>query len=287
MTSKRKKRIVAFGLILTLLLALVIWTIWGNTALQTNEYTIKSDKISDSFDGFRIVHISDLHNAKIGKENQKLLDKISDANPDIIAITGDLVDRRHTDISVALSFTKKAVEIAPCYFVSGNHEAYIAEYDYLKSELEKQGVVVLDNGVFEIEKSGEKIALVGLKDPSFKYDHELKSATEFLKTSIKPFSLDKTFTVLLAHKPEPFDIYAECGADLVLSGHTHGGQFRLPFVGGVLSPDHTFFPEYDAGLFVKDDTSMIVSKGIGNSSVPVRFNNRPEIIVVTLQQSEN
>lgn len=282
MIIKSKRKVVVLGVVLALFLALVVWVVWGNTALEINEYTIKSEKIGDGFDGFRIAHLSDLHNTEIGKENGKLLEKLTESNPDIIVITGDLIDSRRTNISVALNFTKKAVEIAPCYFVSGNHESRISEYAYLESELKKQGVTVLDNKTAEIEKAGEKITLIGVRDPSFDFKGDFCDVDNFLKSSIEPLQT-KTFTVVLSHRPELFDIYVNSGADLILSGHLHGGQVRLPFVGGLLSPDPSLFPEYDAGLFTENDTNMIVSRGIGNSAIPIRFNNRPEIIVVTLK----
>ena len=282
MIIKSKRKVVALGVVLALILALVVWAVWGNSALEINEYTIKSDKISDGFDGFRIAHLSDLHNTRLAKQNGKLLKMLSDTNPDIIAITGDLIDSRRTNISLALEFTKEAVKIAPCYFVSGNHESRISEYDYLESELKKQGVVVLDNKTVEIGKSGEKIALIGVRDPSFDFKGDFCDVDNFLKSSIEPLQT-KTFTVVLSHRPELFDIYVKNGADLSLCGHLHGGQVRLPFVGGLLSPDPSLFPEYDAGLFTENTTNMIVSRGIGNSAIPLRFNNRPEIIVVTLK----
>lgn len=281
MILRRKKKVV-LAVIFILLLTFLVWVIWANFALETNEYTIKSEKIGDGFDGFRIAHLSDLHNTEIGKENGKLLKMLSDANPDIIVITGDLIDSRRTNISVALNFTKEAVKIAPCYFVSGNHESRISEYDYLESELKKQGVVVLDNKTAEIEKAGEKIALIGVRDPSFDFKGDFCDVDNFLKSSIEPLQTE-TFTVVLSHRPELFDVYVKNGADLSLCGHIHGGQIRLPFIGGLLSPDPSLFPEYDAGLFTENNTNMIVSRGIGNSAIPLRFNNRPEIIVVTLE----
>lgn len=284
MIIKSKRKVVVLWVVLALFLALVVWVVLGNTALEINEYTIKSEKIGDGFDGFRIAHISDLHNTEIGKENGKLLKMLSDTNPDIIVITGDLIDSRRTNISLALEFVKEAVEIAPCYFVSGNHESRISEYNYLESELEKQGVVVLDNKAAEIEKSGEKLALIGIKDPSFGYEPEFRDIDRFLRNATGQLQ-EETFTVVLSHRPELFDIYVENGADLILSGHLHGGQVRLPFVGGLLSPDPSLFPEYDAGLFTENNTNMIVSRGIGNSAIPIRFNNRPEIIVVTLAKA--
>ena len=128
----KKKRIIVLAVVAVIFLSLIIWTAWGNTALELNTYTVSSDRLPGAFDGYRIAHVSDLHNAEMGKDNEKLLDMLREAKPDIIAITGDLIDSRNTDIDIALQFTKAAMEIAPCYYVTGNHEARVSEFDKLK-----------------------------------------------------------------------------------------------------------------------------------------------------------
>ena len=129
----KKKKIIVLAVVAVILLAVVIWTAWGNTALELNTYTISSDRLPGAFDGYRIAHVSDLHNTEMGKDNEKLLDMLREADPDIIAITGDLIDSRNTDIDVALQFTKAAMEIAPCYYVTGNHEARVQLYLLMNS----------------------------------------------------------------------------------------------------------------------------------------------------------
>lgn len=286
MTAK-KKRIIALAVGAVLLLALIIWTAWGNTALELNTYTVSSEKLPKIFDGYRIAHISDLHNAKMGDDNENLLSMLREAKPNIIAITGDLIDSRNTDIETALQFTKEAVKIAPCYYVTGNHEARVGEYQSLKEGLNKVGVTILEDELTDIELSGEHIALLGVNDPSFNTDYLLDDDSDVIDTRLKQLTIETdTFTVLLSHRPELFDVYAENDMDLVLAGHAHGGQFRLPFIGGLAAPNQGLFPKYDSGLYTKDNTNMIVSRGIGNSLFPFRFNNRPEVILIELKSEK-
>ena len=280
----KKKRIIALAVVAAILLALIIWTAWGNTALQLNVYTISSDRLPEAFDGYRIVHVSDLHNAELGKDNEKLVDMLQEAKSDIIAITGDIIDSRNTDIDIALQFTKAAMEIAPCYYVTGNHEARVSEYDELKAGLIKQGVVVLEDATTEISLDGDTITLIGVNDPSNQTDYLFGDSKTVMNGKLQEIlDVENEFTVLLSHRPELFEIYADNNMDLVLSGHAHGGQFRLPFVGGLVAPNQGFFPRYDAGLYTEENTNMVVSRGIGNSILPFRFNNRPEVILIELK----
>lgn len=284
MTAK-KKRIIILAVVSAILVALIIWIIWGNTALELNRYTISSDRLPEAFDGYRIAHISDLHNAEMGKDNEMLLDMLREAEPDIIAITGDMIDSRNTDIEIAVQFVEQAVKIAPCYYVTGNHEARVSEYDTLKEALVEIGVFVLEDEQIEIERSGENITLLGVDDPSFRTDYLFGDSATVMKSKLQELKNDEsTYTILLSHRPELFDVYAESDIDVILSGHAHGGQFRLPFVGGLVAPNQGLFPKYDAGLYTEENTNMIVSRGIGNSILPFRFNNRPEVILTELQK---
>ena len=279
MTAKKRK-ITIFAVLTAILLVLIIWTIWGNTALETNYYTVSSDNLPETFKGYRIAHVSDLHNTEIGKDNEKLLSMLKEAAPDIIAITGDIIDSRNADVQTALEFAAEAMEIAPCYYVTGNHEARIPELRELKEGLAESGVIVLEDEGSELEQNGETITLFGVNDPSFSTDYLFGDSQSVMKDQLNS---ENGFTILLSHRPELFEVYADKSIDLVLSGHAHGGQFRLPFLGGIVAPNQGFFPEYDAGMFTEGNTTMIVSRGIGNSIIPIRFNNRPEIIVIELQ----
>ena len=251
---------------------------------RLNTYTISSVKLPESFDGYRIAHVSDLHNAEMGKDNEKLLSMLRDADPDMIAITGDLIDSRHTDIEVALHFIQEAVRIAPCYYVTGNHEARVNEYGKLKTGLKAAGVTVLEDTRVEIRLEDESITLIGINDPSYQTDYLFGDAQTVVNTKLAELNTDRDgYTILLSHRPELFDTYADHSIDLVLSGHAHGGQVRLPFVGGLVAPIQGLFPKYDAGLHAADNTNMLISRGIGNSLFPFRINNRPEVILVELR----
>ena len=266
-----------------ILLILIVWTAWGNAALELNTYTISSRGLPDAFDGYRIAQVSDLHNAEFGDGNQRLLDMLREAEPDMIAITGDLIDSRKTNIAVALAFAEEAVRIAPCYYVSGNHEARVPEYRELKAGLEAAGVTVLDDARVEIEISGKSITVIGVNDPSFHADYLTSDAAVMDRKLSELSSEDASFTILLSHRPELLDTYAAHDMDLVLTGHAHGGQFRLPLIGGLIAPNQGLFPKYDDGLYSEGNTNMIVSRGLGNSIIPFRFNNRPEVVLIELK----
>ena len=283
MMKKLNKKTVLIGSVL-IILCLGIWTLWGNTALEVNEYEIVSDRIPQGFDGFRIAQVSDLHNKDFGEGYGELLTLLSQINPDIIVVTGDLIDSRQTDLDVALEFAWQAGKIARVYYVSGNHEARVPEYEDLKTGLVKAGVVILENQRVEITREGESITLMGIEDPSFQEDYLFGDSESVARQAIENLQNESDgYTILLSHRPELFDLYVETEMNLVFSGHAHGGQFRLPFIGGLVAPNQGFFPKYDAGQFTEENTTMIVSRGVGNSIIPIRFNNRPEIVLVTLR----
>ena len=283
MTAKKKK-FIFLAVVAAVLVALAIWIAWGNTALELNTYTVSSAKLPESFDGYRIAHVSDLHNAEMGKDNEKLLTILRDADPDMIAITGDLIDSRDTDIEIALQFVREAVKIAPCYYVTGNHEARVNEYGALKAGMEAAGVTVLEDVKTKISMEGETITLIGVNDPSYQTDYLFGDSETVMNTKLEDLHTEHDgFTILLSHRPELFDTYVDQDIDLVLSGHAHGGQFRLPFIGGLVAPNQGLFPEYDAGIYTEDNTNMLISRGVGNSILPFRINNRPEVILIELQ----
>lgn len=281
MMKKPNKKTVLIVSVLVIL-CLGIWTLWGNIALEVNEYEIVSDRIPEAFTGFRIAQVSDLHNAEFGEGNEKLIHLLSQTDPDVIVITGDLIDSRHTDIEIALDFARQAIKIAPVYYVSGNHEARVRDYEDLKIGLVEAGVVILENQKVQITREGESITLMGIDDPSFQEDYLFGDSGSVARQAIENLQNESDgYTVLLSHRPELFDLYVDTGMDLVLTGHAHGGQIRLPFVGGLVAPNQGFFPKYDAGQFTENTTTMIVSRGVGNSIIPLRFNNRPEIVLLT------
>ena len=282
MKNRSKKTFLIVSLLV--LICLAAWTIWGNTALEVNEYEIVSDRIPEAFAGFRIAQVSDLHNAEFGEGNKNLIQLLSQTDPDLIVITGDLIDSRHTDIEIALEFARQAITIAPVYYVSGNHEARVGEYEDLKMGLAEAGVVLLENQKVQITREWESITIMGIDDPSFQEDYLFGDAASVTSSALSELQNESDgYTVLLAHRPELFETYVDSGVNLVFSGHAHGGQFRLPIIGGLVAPNQGFFPKYDAGIFSEGSTTMIVSRGVGNSIIPIRFNNRPEIVVAELK----
>lgn len=279
------KRKVVFFIIL-LIFIVIVWLIWSNKTVKTTDITVSSNNLPTEFNDYKIAHISDLHNAEFGENNSKIIDILKNQNPDIIAVTGDLVDSNHTNIDIAVSFMKQAVKIAPCFYVTGNHEAWTEQYNELESKLIECGVNVLHDTYFDLEKNGAKIKLVGIDDPSFTKGYELTEES-IIETKLKEFNLEDSYTILLSHRPEYFKTYVNSNIDLVLTGHAHGGQFRLPFIGGLVAPNQGLFPKYDSGLFTENNTNMVVNRGIGNSIIPVRINNRPEVIIINLQSTDS
>ena len=277
MNQSKKAWIILPGALVLLILLFAAWVLWANTALERTDYTIASERLPREFDGFRIAQISDLHNSEMGEDNGTLLKMLYDARPDIIVITGDLIDANHTDTEIALDFLRVAVHIAPCYMITGNHESALARADYFEFEakVRELGVTVLHNQAVTLERDGASVVLLGLDDSN--YEGILPSPDQ-----IRELAATNGFTLMLSHRPDHFDLYTDAQIDVTFSGHAHGGQARLPFVGGLYAPGQGVLPEYDCGVYTYQNANMVVSRGIGNSSFPLRFNNRPELVVVTL-----
>ena len=202
----------------TILLVLIIYTIWGNSALMVSMVNISSDRIASAFSNFRIAQVSDLHNAEFGESNTELIELLSEHEPDIIVITGDLIDAGHTDIEIAFDFVKQAVQIAPVYFVTGNHEANFSHYDQFKTGLEASGVTVLEDEAIQLVHNNEMITLIGLSDSDFTIKGDMfNEAPAMVNTKLNSLIDDEnSYTILLSHRPELFETYVCCGVDLVL-----------------------------------------------------------------------
>lgn len=308
---------------------------------EVNNYEIKDKQVPEAFNDTVIVQVSDLHSAIFGENQSDLLAAIKEARPDMIAITGDLIDSHYNDIDRVMYFINGAVKIAPTFYVTGNHEAWTKLYLELEEALIKAGVTLLRDDIVEIEKDNQSISIIGLDDPAFsKYQPKqgMFSGIENLYYNIRGNKLgvanmsvsnfntkyanyvtpsvfassinsanpsigieraeyDLSFTdklhvlsnqtegykILLSHRPEYFKDFVNAKANLVLTGHTHGGQVCFPILGGVYAPNQGVFPEYSDGLYEEDRTKMIISRGLGNSGVPFRLNNPPELIVITLK----
>ena len=257
---------------------------WQNNAIEVTNYTFSSDEIPSDFEGYRIVQISDLHNKSFGKQPNRLIQEIENLHPDMIVITGDVVDSNHTKLQTAIEFFERATEIAPCYYITGNHELWLDESvrTDLMNQITATGTQILNNESIHISVNTEpetvnhshnSFTLIGLDDGNLT-DDTFHTLTQDIDS--------KQFVLLLAHEPQNIMLYSRENVDLILSGHAHGGQFRVPGVGGLVAPDQGFFPEYTEGLHEENGVSMIISRGLGNSVIPVRIFNRPEIVCVEL-----
>ncbi len=257
------------------------WTLWADNAVKETFYTVESERLPSAFGGFRIAQVSDLHNDDLSDNFASLLTKLEKAAPDIIAVTGDLIDCRVPDMDKSAYFMQQALQIAPVYYVTGNHEAALyVEFPQFEQRLRDMGITVLNNEAVTLRISNEQITLLGLSDPN------TEKLDQDGRISLMQEYTAQGFTLVLSHRPELFDEYCTAQADLVLTGHAHGGQIRLPFVGGLYAPGQGLMPEYDAGTYTNGSTVMYLSRGVGNSLFPVRFNNRPELPVITLQSTE-
>lgn len=286
------------GIVSCIIIGILAFLYVEANSLQITEYTITSPKIPEEFEGFKILQLSDLHSKEFGRGNIRLIEQIKAQNPDIIVATGDMLNSGKDNGQVFYNLAKELVKEFKLYYIKGNHEQ-IAEFkaeeagsgwfDSYMDELRNLGVIILDNDKAELKKGDASINLYGLEISLLLYRGRYSSNYNGEK-SIDVLSIEKKlgrcegekYNILLTHNPAYFQIYSKWGADLVLSGHVHGGIVRLPFLGGLLSPDATFFPKYDAGEFELGDSKMIVSRGLGNSTLKLRVFNRPEIITITL-----
>ena len=255
---------------------------WSNHSLQVQRFTFTSPRLPAGFDGCVIVQLSDLHGALFGEDNRDLLKVVAKERPDYIFLTGDLLDQyRATPHSYAVSLGGALADIAPTYFVTGNHEWALPDVPGLKRKLEEAGVQVLTNEYTVLARDGDNAVLAGIDDPNGYADQ--KTPEEVAEEVRAAF--DAPFWMLLAHRNNYFeDEYCRLGADLVISGHGHGGLVRLPFTDGLVSVERTFFPSYTAGFYQAGGADLFVSRGLGNSGRTFRLFNRPQVAVLTLKR---
>lgn len=265
-----------------LVLLAALFLRWENTSLQVTSFAPAFSGLPAGFDGCRLVVLSDLHGAEFGPGNEDLFDAVAEAQPDYIFCLGDLEDRyRGQSPGYAEAVAEGLSAIAPLYYVTGNHEWAIGGVRSLKARLEAHGAHVLSNAFLTLERNGDTVVLAGVDDPNGFADQKTPEqvAAEIYAAHGDPFWL------LLAHRNSLFrEQYSRLGADLVLSGHGHGGIIRLPFTDGLLSTERTFFPTHTAGLYEDNGTALFVTRGLGNSGPSRRLFNRPEVAVVTLRR---
>lgn len=282
------RALVIAALALAVLAALLLaGNAWANARVWKARVEIRDEKIPAAFDGFVLCQASDVHNEARGEGNAALLRALREAAPDLICITGDFLDSRRTDLDFALELAGQLAEIAPVVYVTGNHEARLKDLSALEAGLAARGVRVLRDDWMPLARGGEEIALIGLDDPGFAAGEDWTLAEGLDQTQARLSALlaqaGDRFSLVLSHRPELLPAYAEAGADLVLSGHAHGGQVRLPGIGGLFAPGQGILPRLTSGVHARGETRLVVSRGLGNSSFPLRVFNPPEIVTVTLR----
>ena len=288
MKSKKKRRRVLLWLVVmvAVLAAGWFWFRWQCWGIETTVTQVDLSGLPSEFDGLRIAHLSDIHGHAYGEDSANLLAMVAEQEPDLIVLTGDLLDQK-SQLTMIPPLAKGLSAIAPTYYVTGNHEWSVewgGEKDFvhtLKTLLTGNGVTVLSNEYVLLERNGASVVLAGIDDPNGYADQktpeELAAEVEAEQPGL--------FTILLAHRNDAFERYAAAGYDLVLSGHGHGGIIRLPFTDGLLSPARTLFPTWTAGVYTLGDSTLFVSRGLGNNTVPIsgfRLFNRPDLAILDL-----
>lgn len=259
---------------------------------RVTKYQLRMNRETSGSGKIKIVFLSDLHNQVYGRENQELYRAIEGEKPDVILIGGDmLIGKKGVPSEPALQFVKKLPHICPVYYANGNHEQrmkenpnrYKGRYKDYRKRLQKAGVCFLENKSVHLPIRGTVICISGLELPLYIYDkfkrHRMEK--EDIENCIGKAAPDE-YQILLAHNPVYFDVYRRWGADLVLSGHLHGGVVRIPGWRGLISPQFRLFPRYSGELKRKGDQAIIVSRGLGTHTIKIRLFNNPEIVSLCL-----
>lgn len=279
--KKRKYVYMGMGILTAGILAALSYE--QNHALDIQMHMYKNDKIPQPFNGYRILHISDLHDASFGKNQKNILKKVQLLQPDVIFLTGDMIDCRKTTrrtIQKNFMFIEGLRNIAPMYYVPGNHEATSPLYGYFKQFLFDKGVHIVENGKIALMRKEKSITLLGVKDPKFYYVEPKRFEQHVAQLCTQ---IDTSFCMLLSHRPEKLEVYAKYGIHLVFCGHAHGGQIRFADGRGMYAPNQGIFPKYTSGFYTLGDCTMHVSRGLGNSRAPQRIHNHPHLALITLQ----
>lgn len=292
--AKKRNR---FFILMVILVLSILFIFWQNNCLEVSKYLLEYDDLPDSFNGYRIIQISDMHGKTFGSQNSRLSKRIKSMKPDILIATGDMMSSTVNDGKAFLNFLDEYDQFSPVYMCLGNHEQIArwlidknrkVDYDDFIKGVKNRGVKVLDNDKIKIVREGSTITLEGLTPELYHYSSKEVNSEDkslLLKKSYIDEVIGKPnagFNILMAHNPAYFHEYVSWGADLILSGHVHGGVIQVPFKGGLLSPERVFFPEFDAGLFEEGPSKMVVNRGLGYSVINFRLFNRPEISFIEL-----
>ncbi len=275
-----------FFIALLVVILLIVFLHCQNNKIDITHYDIKNDTINSEI---KIAHLSDLHS----KPFKKVLNELGEIKPDIIFVTGDYINDHSRRKEKMFSFAKELVEIAPVYYITGNHERRLEKFDEIMQGLRNSGFNVLLNEIAIANIKGNEVDILGLDENMADHsDYRARKAGNFvypdMKTYFDEFDILSGFKVVLSHCPENFEglkelNYSQYNFDIQLSGHAHGGQFILPFIGPVFAPGQGLFPKYARGSF-GDRPKLIISRGLGNSEFPFRLFNHPEINIIKVTQ---
>lgn len=286
---------ISIGIVLlVLVIGIICFLHWSNKSIVISKYALSTEELPKAFHGYRITQVSDLQSEYFGKEQGNLLRKVEETQPDIIVFTGDLLDRNHTDFDAARMAMKGLLSIAPVYYVNGNHEMAIdeAQMKSFYEELREMGVEVLFDKAATITRDGENIFLLGLSE------HTVFACKDFIKDNGAPLDMEMfrqalsdlreqvpedAYTILLTHEPQHLENYGQFDFDLAFAGHAHGGQIRLPLTEGLYAPGQGVLPKLTCGFHDGGRTTLLVSRGLGNSTFPFRVFNRPEVVSLEMK----
>ena len=283
--------------LLVIAIICIISMIVCHNSIKVTKYYIENRKVPERFNNFKIMHLSDFHSRSF-ENNNKLITKILIDNPDIIVMTGDMVNGKASDVQKIKKLIESIYNIGnrviPIYYVMGNREFRFTKEEYVSfvNMLKDSNVIVLDNKKSEIKRKDESICIYGLNyenriaDDYYKYNHTNSKINEIKNDtlSVTPSIEKEKYSILLVHDPKKFYEYSNMGFDLVLSGHIHGGVVRIPIIDkGVLSPDFKFFPKFDKGIYKNNDSLLCVNVGIGYGTLPFRLFNKPEVVSIVLK----
>ncbi|WP_339237963.1 metallophosphoesterase [Oceanobacillus sp. FSL W7-1281] len=277
-TKRNLKRGIIFSVLLLAMLSLLIKVYFDTSTFKINREHFSSVKLEAGTE-LSVLQITDVHSRLFGEGNEQVLEKVRELDADIIVLTGDLIDRKTEDLEVAFELAEALVQINPeTYFVTGNHEHENPEKEAFLAELEKRGVRILSNEHTQFEKDGQLFNMAGVNDVSTNHE-DISSAFSGLDT--------EKYTILLSHAPSVIQKYPDVAADIVLSGHTHGGQVRLPFIGALVAPDEGLLPELQKGVYPLGDARYLyIDSGLGTSALPIRFLNQSQISLITIQSEQ-
>lgn len=286
--NQMKKRKSIWKVLLAVIILGIIGyaTYKGNTTVGTSHYEVVSDQLPASFDTYTIVQLSDVHDSLFGENHADVVGEVKAVSPQAIFLTGDFIDRNRYNLDQSILLVKELQGIAPIYYVTGNHEVSTNDTKRIMEALRELDVhVLLDEAEIITSAENESIAIGGIQDPLSSRLEDEEATTASIHSAFEAVPSDM-FKILLAHRPEQLDVYVEHKIDVIFSGHAHGGQFRIPGIGGLISPGQGFFPKLTSGIYEKEGSQLAVSRGLGNSIMPIRLFNQPEIVVVTLKKKE-